>query len=157
MAQTAIRLRVSVRISGLVDGDNGARLVPILSYSESFVNGSDDRGVTRAYQELAGTVTNGTNEIALQTGTDFEGTALGLTKARLVALQNTGSNEILFTQANSDSIFQSGVAIQVDPGGFLLGINPGAAGWAVDSDDIALRMTSSATDRIDYDLLVVGS
>ncbi|MEL6344728.1 MAG: hypothetical protein AAFV53_16545 [Myxococcota bacterium] len=157
---TLLRLKTAVRISGLVDGDHGAQLRPLLNQEISWTDGDQADQVNRAAQRLNQTLTDSENNLELrQNDTDFEGTVIGISNARIVAVKNTGDNELFLTLQGGDAgeLFSLGDGVTVNPGGIALMINPSANGWTISDVGDAIRVASDLGETITYDLLVMGS
>jgi len=163
MAETVRSLRVQVKITGVVVGDDDASKSVDFTYDKTFSNGTGADQLGSVWEDKTRALNTTSEDLDLGTGglTDFQGAALVLNNVKLFCVQNldtdTGDNfRLKEGSANPVTSILNGTnpEVEIGPDGLLLLVNP-VDGYAV-TDSTADTIGIQAVDNSTYRVLVAG-
>ena len=163
MAETFNSLRVEVKITGMLKGDDGSEQPITITYERNMSNGTGTDGVGNCFWDKTRALAGTTEDIDLGTGgvNDFQGADAVLGDIKVLYYENlsTTTTEVLkFTEgsATKATTLLDGTApkVKIGPSGIMLLINP-IDGYAL-TDGSADFIGSETTATSNYQLFVAG-
>lgn len=162
MAETVQSLKIEVRLTGMIAGDNGTAQHVDKVYTFNFSDGTGDAQIGSIYKATR-TLASTNEDIDLHGSSfkDFQGVALGLTKMKALLVVNNGTatgNDVTVKQPASNGVpwaVAAGDGLNIGPGGLMLLVSPndGYTVTASTGDLINVATDFSGT----YDVFVAGA
>lgn len=158
MAETVLGLRVQVRITGRIVGDDGAVLDIDETYDETFDDGTGSDQLGSVWQDKTRPLNATSEDLDVQGGlNDFQGAALALNPIKLLYMRNldedTGDT-LKLKQGSANPVTTilggTGPTVTIGPKGILLLVSPidGYATTAGSADKIAAETADNSNYRI---------
>jgi hypothetical protein len=161
MAETVRFLRVEVKVSTVVVGDDGAKLQKTHVYDKTFSDGTSSNQVGNVWNDDSRSLAATSEELNLDGVSDFQGVATGFTNVKVMMIENLDEDtgdKITIGGAASNAFVNMFVdatdKMDIGPGGLFLYVNPvdGAAITAGTGDLLKVEAVDTST----YKILVSG-
>lgn len=162
MAETVRALRIEVRITGLVEGEDGARLQPSFAYDRTFTDGTNADQVQKVWQDQVRALSAGSEDLDLGSGglSDFQGAALDMSAVKVLAIQELdGASSITLKPGGANPMAGplggTSPTLTVGEKGLILLVDPSALGISV-TDNTADRLAIQVGADTTYQALIAG-
>ena len=163
MAETVRGYTVEIKVTNLIDGDNGVSQK--VQYAKTFVfsDGTGTNQLGNQFYDASRALNTTSEDLDLGTGglTDFQGADVILNNIKVLLIENldsdTGDTFLLKQGATNPATTVLGgtnPTLTIGPGGLCLLVNP-VDGYAL-TDNSADRLAMQATDNSTYTVLIAG-